>query len=176
MEDDGSGDAGMVRMCADAGGLAGVGFDAEPTEPPKRIPIDPEDVADGWQTLDTLYIIASSDGWVKIGRSMDPIRRLASFKSQAAELRIIATAVRCGAYEYAVHAALDTYRGRGEWFDAQCLVELFAHGTIEAYLDHIKAKPSRTKGQKARRPDDMRTLRGAEWHAHRAMLAAKRTA
>lgn len=76
--------------------------------------------------MDSLYLIQSDvTGAVKIGRSKDPIERLATLQTGAAyRLVMLASFEGQGNLENTLHADLMQFRLSGEWFRHQCLSEL----------------------------------------------------
>lgn len=76
--------------------------------------------------MDSLYLIQSDvTGAVKIGRSKDPIERLATLQTGAAyRLVMLASFEGQGCLEKSLHRDLSQYRLSGEWFKHQCLPEL----------------------------------------------------
>lgn len=69
--------------------------------------------------LDHLYIITSSCGAIKIGRTRNydkRLRELAMSCPPSITLKLYAVAIGMGDYETSLHERFDSYRLRGEWF------------------------------------------------------------
>lgn len=87
-----------------------------------------------------VYVITDDDGFVKVGLSSDPERRL--FALQTSHPRTLRLAYKSPEYgraaahfvERSAHVALGDFRCRGEWF--RCSVE-----TALAVLGEIKVRP-----------------------------------
>lgn len=71
---------------------------------------------------DYLYIIQSDvTGQIKIGRSIDPDRRLKQLQTaNANKLKLIAKFEGLGWREKLLHENLSDWRKKGEWFDYEC--------------------------------------------------------
>lgn len=106
--------------------------------------------------VDDLYIIESSCGWFKIGRSVDVSARLKGLELQcppSVTLELIAVASGYGAREHALHEAFDEYRERGEWFSPRAggAIRRAIAGGLEAFIQRIpkerSARPARSHGK-----------------------------
>lgn len=89
---------------------------------------------------DCLYFIqARTTGRIKIGRSVNPKRRLRALQTgNANELKLIASLEGLGWRERDLHETLREWRVSGEWFDYDCvgsipveIYELIPHGGLD---------------------------------------------
>jgi hypothetical protein len=99
---------------------------------------------------DDLYIIESSCGWFKIGRSADVSARLKSLEWQSppsVTLEVIAIAHGLGCEEHALHDAFAEFRERGEWFSPRAGVAIRKAISIgiDAFVGHLADKPTERK-------------------------------
>jgi hypothetical protein len=71
----------------------------------------------GGVMADDLYFIRWEGGPVKIGRALDPKRRLAHFQVGCPyDLILVGTVPNGGEWEWRIHSKLQSERMRGEWF------------------------------------------------------------
>jgi hypothetical protein len=72
---------------------------------------------------DCLYFIQSrATGYIKIGRSKDPHKRLKALQTGSPnELRLVAYFQGLGWRERVLHERLARWRVQGEWFDPACV-------------------------------------------------------
>lgn len=72
---------------------------------------------------DALYFIQSEEtGHIKIGRSVNPKRRLRSLQTgNQRKLRLIAYFEGMGWREASIHDRLHDWRVKGEWFHVDCV-------------------------------------------------------
>lgn len=103
---------------------------------------------------DDLYLLRSSCGWFKIGRSSNVSSRLRDIQMTcppSVTIVHVCTWSCQGGYEGAVHKLLAKYRVRGEWFSAdaaQLLDRLVESGLQEALPDaEPKHSPERRPGR-----------------------------
>jgi hypothetical protein len=88
-----------------------------------------------------LYILqAKTTGFVKIGRSNDPEKRLLQLQTGCATpLKLILVAKERGNHEKELHRQLARYQTVGEWFKEECLgsipVEIWEQ-TLEWYQEN----------------------------------------
>jgi hypothetical protein len=89
---------------------------------------------------DHLYVIASSCGHVKIGRSVDVAARLKSLLRQAppsVDMHLVVAIDGFGAHEHTLHEAFAEHRVRGEWFTAAVgdeIRRLVAEDRLRTYI------------------------------------------
>ena len=72
---------------------------------------------------DHLYLIQSDkSGMIKIGRSVDPEKRLKNLQTgNPNRLKLIAVFENQGYREKLLHEELDKFRKKGEWFTYECV-------------------------------------------------------
>ena len=97
------------------------------------------------QKIDHLYIIESSCGWFKIGRTDNVSARLRGIECTCpptVSITCIAVVMNYGMHEYTLHEALATYRGRGEWFgpDAGQVIRAALAEGIEGFICRLAAE------------------------------------
>lgn len=90
----------------------------------------------------SIYVMQSEAGFVKIGVSNDPQRRLIEITQQqpfGAKIAHVTADDDCSAFavERVAHSLLFAFRKRGEWFDA----------TVEQAIDAIRLARERLKNQ-----------------------------
>lgn len=99
----------------------------------------PESEGDGVELVGVYFVQGVDGGPIKIGRSYDPIKRMAALQSASpVQLRMLFTA-RCGDLdldESALHARFAQYRLHGEWFEPA--------PEILAYIEELKKKLSQS--------------------------------
>lgn len=75
---------------------------------------------------DYLYFIQSErTGHIKVGRSVDPYRRLKALQTgNQCKLRLVASFENMGWREPSLHDHLKQWRVKGEWFHVDCVGSL----------------------------------------------------
>lgn len=73
----------------------------------------------------TYVVRAGSTGPVKIGRSKDPVNRIAELQTACAEQLVLLHLIPFD-IEAELHRRLSPWRVRGEWFSAECMAALAA--------------------------------------------------
>lgn len=97
---------------------------------------------------DDLYLVESSCGFIKIGRSVDVKQRIKGLLTQSppsVSLSLLAVVKDYGTHELTLHEAFEDRRVRGEWFDTSARDELralVAAGTLVEFIERAALNQS----------------------------------
>lgn len=142
------GDSGLSRspMCADTRDQVGVSQKREPRKAAKEAASPWPSWRDREVKRDHLYVLESSCGHIKIGRSEDVAQRLKGLLNACppsiASIAVLTTIEDFGFHEYTLHEAMHEHRLRGEWFSAAAgavIRAVMASGSLADYIVEIAA-------------------------------------
>lgn len=102
--------------------------------------------------IDDLYILESSCGWFKIGRSVDVSARIRGIEWQcppSVTLELIAVVPGGGDRERTLHEAFYEYRERGEWFSprASTAIRTAIAGGLEDFIQQTESRHDRQRSK-----------------------------
>lgn len=92
--------------------------------------------------LQDLYVMQNEFGCIKVGRSIDPWRRIYALRqSEHCRVELIAAFEGGGEYEEAIHIELGAHRLEGEWFDGcdgarKAVAKIFGSEHLDWKFEH----------------------------------------